>query len=58
MIDVGFINRVRGGIGSMMCSRVESLKVKTSHGSVLSRSGSAGELGGAGSPVGVSVGVC
>ena len=45
----------------MMCSRVESSKVKASQGSVLSRSGSAGESGGGGgvgSPVGVSVGGC
>ena len=42
----------------MRCSRVESSKVKTSHGSVLSRSGSTGESGGVGSPVGVSVGGC
>ena len=42
----------------MMCSRVESSKVKASQGSVLSRSGSAGESGGVGSPMGVSVGVC
>ena len=41
----------------MMCSRVESSKVNASQGSVLSRSGSAGEAGGVGSPVGVSVGV-
>ena len=40
----------------MMCSRVESSKVKASQGSVLSRSGSAGESGGVGSPVGVSLG--
>ena len=32
----------------MMCSRVESSKVKASQGSVLSRSGSAGESGGGG----------
>ena len=42
----------------MMCSRVESSKVNASQGSVLSRSGSAGESGGVGSPVGVSVGGC
>ena len=42
----------------MMCSRVESSKVKASQGSVLSRSGSAGDSGGGGvgSPLGVSVG--
>ena len=64
MIDRGFIDRVRGEYVSMMCSRVESSKVKASQGSVLSRSGSVWNLGGGGggggveSPVGVSVGGC
>ena len=40
----------------MMCSRVESSKVNASQGAVLSRSGSAGDSVGVGSPVGVSVG--
>ena len=39
-----------------MRSRVESSKGKSSQGAVLSRSGSAGDSGGVGSPVGVSVG--
>ena len=56
MIDVGFIDRVRGGIGIHDVLTVESSTVKGSHGSVLSRSGSPGEPGGVGSPVGVSVG--
>ena len=57
MIDVGFVDRLRGGIGIHEVLKVESSKVKASQGSVLSRSVSTGESGGVGSPVGVSVGV-
>ena len=46
MIDVGFMDRVRGGIGVHDVLKGGVIKVKASQGSVLSRSGSAGDSGG------------
>ena len=56
MVDVGFIDRVRGGIGVHDVLKGGVIKVECLTG--LSVSGSAGESGGMGSPVGVSVGGC
>ena len=57
MIDVGFIDRVRGAIGIQDVLKGGIIKGEGFTGFMLSRSGSAGESGGVGSPVGVSVGM-
>ena len=58
MIDVGFIDRVRGGIGVHDVLKGGVIKGEGLTGLSVVQIRSAGESGGVGSPVGVSVGGC